>query len=410
VRLLTLASRNLLRNKRRTGITLAAIAVGLAYMFFAATLVAGMTKTGFDTAISSQAGHVVLQAEGWQDERKPTLVVEGAGALTSSLQEAYPDGVVAPRIYLGGLVTSPTTSARVALTGLDPDAERQVQDLHEDVVEGEWLGVDDREIVIGHALADALAVEVGDKLVYMGQHGTDEVTSRLFRVRGIFRTGAATIDGRMAYAHLGAAREFLGGGDVAHMVTLHLDDPGRAEEAAARIEGSLGRPGLDVRTWREALPDLVTLMEFTSVSTDMLVFVLGVLVAFGVLNTVLMSTLERTREFGVMRALGMRPRQTARLVLMEGMVLGVFGAAVGLALGLPCSWYLVENGLDYAAMGMGETMETGGVVIDSLIMGAWDPVRIAAYCVGAVLFCVLAAAYPAWSISRLPPVKALRVR
>jgi len=408
MRLLRLAFRNLFRNKRRSGITLVAIAIGLAYMLYAATLVKGITRSAFDAGISTQAGHVVLQAEGWQEKRKPEMVVEGADALVAALRAETPDAVVAPRIYLGGLITSATDSVRVALTGFDPEAEHEIQDLHEKVVDGDWLGTDDREILIGSEMAEVLDVEVGDKVVFMGQYGTDDVTSRLFRVRGIVHTGAAAIDGRMAWTRLEGAQALLGRGPVAHTVTVHLADPGQSDAVAAAIEARFGRPGLAVLTWREALPDLVGLLRFTTASTDMLVFVLGVIAVFGVLNTILMSTLERTREFGVMRALGLQPRQVARLVLLEGMVLGMLGAAAGLLLGLALSWHLVHHGLDYEAMGMGETMETGGVVIDALVLGAWDPARMVVYTCGAVVFCVLAAVYPAWSISRLRPVEALR--
>jgi len=408
MKIFKLALRNLFRNTRRTALTLAAIAVGLSLMLFTVNLQHGSYETMIRVGISSMAGHVVVQAEGYQDDKEPTLLVTDASAVVESLQASHPAAVVAPRIFLGGLLMSAGSSVGAAITGMDPQAEAQVQDLHEKLTDGEWLGDDDREILIGSDMAESLEVELGDKLVYMGQHGSDEVLSRLFRVRGIVRTGSAQLDGRLAITHLSAAQELLGGGDVANMVTLHLDDPDQAFEAASQLEAALARPELDVRHWKDALPELFAIIQVDRSSGDVMLAIIGLIVAFGVLNTMMMSVLERTREFGVMLSLGMKPRQIAWLVLLEGLVLGLLGALGGLLLGLCFSWPIVEYGLDYAELMGSETMESGGIVMDTLVFGAWDPVRMGLYFAGAVIFCVCAAIYPAWSISKLRPVQALR--
>ena len=408
MKLFLLALRNLFRNTRRTLLTLAAIGFGLSMMIFVVNLQNGSYQAMIDTAVSSMAGHVVVQADGYQDEKEPTMLVQDASVVVATLASAYPDAVVAPRIFTGGLLMSAHSSVGVALTGLDVAAELQVQDLHEKVVDGEWLASDEREIVIGVDMAKTLDIELGDKLVYMGQNGSDEVQSRLFRVRGLFRTGSAQFDGRLAFAHLGAVQEIMGGGDVANMVTLHLDDADDAFEAAPRLEALLARPELDVRHWKDALPELFAIIQVDRGSGDVMLAIIGLIVAFGVLNTMMMAVLERTREFGVMLSLGMKPRQIAWLVLLEGLVLGLLGATVGLLLGLALSWPIVTYGLDYSSMMGSETMESGGILMDTLVFGAWDPVRMALYFAGAVIFCICAAIYPAWSISKLRPVVALR--
>ncbi len=408
MKLFLLALRNLFRNTRRTLLTLAAIGFGLSMMIFVVNLQYGSYQSMITKAVSSMAGHVVVQADGYQDEKEPTLLIQDASAVVTTMASEYPDAIVAPRIFTGGLLMSAHSSVGVALTGLDASAELQVQDLHEKVVEGEWLTDDDRQIVIGLDMARTLDIEIGDKLVYMGQNGSDEVQSHLFRVRGLFRTGSAQFDGRLAFAHLAAAQEIMGGGDVANMVTLHLPDADTAFEAAPHLASVLGRPELDVRHWKDALPELFAIIQVDRGSGDVMLAIIGLIVAFGVLNTMMMSVLERTREFGVMLSLGMKPRQIAWLVLLEGMVLGLLGAAVGLVLGLVFSWPVVHFGIDYAAMMGGETVESGGIIMDSVIHGAWDPVRMGFYFAGAVVFCICAAIYPAWSISRLKPVVALR--
>ncbi len=408
MRMFKLALRNLFRNKRRTVLTVAAIAFGLSMMLWTVNFQKGSYAAMIRLGVSSMAGHVVVQAQGYQDDKEVTLVVDDVAGISATLASEFPDGVVAPRIAMGGLLMSTTTSTGAALNGLDPAAEVQVQDLHTKVVAGEWFSGDDREIIIGQVMADTLGVEPGDKLVFMGQNGTDEVQSRMFRLRGVYRTGANQIDGRLAYCHLGAAQELLDRGDVAHMVTLHLDDPKASFVAADRAAVLLG-DGVDVRDWKEALPELSGMIQMDRASGDVMMAIIGLIVAFGVLNTLLMSVLERTREFGVMLSLGMKPAQLARLVLLEGMVLGIIGALVGLLLGVAFSYHAVYVGIDYAAFaGEGGAMEMEGIVLDSVLKGQWDPLRMSYYLIAGVIFCVLSAIYPAWSISRLQPVQAMR--
>ena len=409
MRLLRLALRNLSRNTRRTALTLAAISLGLAMMIWTVNFQSGSYAAMIETAVSQMAGHVVVQAEGYQQDREATLLVDRASEVVQALRAEYPDAVVAPRIFVGGLLMSATSSVGGSLSGMDAAAEGRIQDFEEKLVDGGWLGVDDREILIGQGMAEALDVGVGDKLVYMGQNGGDEVQSRLFRVRGVFRTGSAELDGFVALVHLAAAQELLGGGDVANMVTLHMAQPDDALAATTRVKELLGRPELDVRHWKDALPELFALIQMDRSSGDVMLAIIGLIVAFGVLNTLLMSVLERTREFGVMLAVGMKPRRLARLVLAEGLVLGVIGALGGLVLGLLLTWPTVQYGIDFSAMAGGaETMESGGIAVDTLMKARWDPTRMTVYFVGAVLFCALAALYPAWSISKLRPVQALR--
>ena len=408
MRMFKLALRNLFRNKRRTVLTVAAIAFGLTMMIWTVNFQKGGYGTMIRTGISSMAGHVVVQAKGFQEEKEVTLLVQGASGIADQLQAEFPDAVVASRIIMGGLLTSTSTSAGAGLSGIQPRAEEQVQDLHTKIVEGEWLSDDDREILIGKAMADALDVELGDKVVFMGQNGTDEVQSRMFRIKGIFRTGAAQMDGRVAFVHLAAAQELMDAEDVAHQVTVHLQDPEESFAAADRAEALVGREDLDVLNWKEALPELAGMIQMDRASGDFMMAIIGIIVAFGVLNTLLMSVLERTREFGVMVALGMKPRQLFSLVLLEGLVLGGIGAIVGLGLGLLASLQAVHQGIDYAAFTGTEAMEMEGIVMDTVMKGDWDPTRMAMYLAAAVIFCVLAAVYPAWSISRLQPVTAMR--
>ncbi len=404
-----LALRNLFRNTRRTAITLLAIAFGLSMVHLTITLQTGSYADLISSGVSSMAGHVVVQADGYQEEKDPDLVLGSAGEVARRLKEAFPEGTVAPRLALGGLLTSPRSSVGAMVSGIDGAAEAKLQTIDDQLEVGTWLDGDDRGIVIGRKMADALQLEVGDKVVYLGQHGgATEVGSRLFRVKGIFRTGAAELDGFVAFVDLPAAQEAFGRPDIAHQVTVHLPDPERSIPSAEAARGLLADlPGLEILDWKTAMPELWALIEVDRTSGDVMLGVLGAIVTMGALNTVLMSALERTREFGVMLALGMRPRQLSRLILTEGALLGLFGSTLGLLLGAALSWPLVRYGWDLTSY-MGESYETAGIVVSSVIHGRYDPVRMAVYTVVAVVLTTLSALYPALFVARLRPVEAMR--
>jgi len=404
-----LAARNLWRNARRTVITLMALVFGLVFVHVAVVMQTGQYEEMIRVGVGSLAGHVVVQADGYQDNKDTDLVLEGADRVRDTLTAQFPEATVAPRMFLGGLLTSTTGSVGAGLSGIDPGAEAKVQDLPEKIIEGDWLD-DDRGVVIGAKMAESLSVTVGDKVVWMGQYGDNpDMVSRLFRVKGVFQTGAAELDGFLALAHIDATRALFGGGDVAHQVTLHIADPGRSRAATDQAQLALAAaPGLEVLSWSEALPSIYGLIQLDRKSGDAMLIIILIIVTMGVLNTVLMSALERTREFGVMLALGMKPRRLAGVILMEGLLLGIIGSLLGLAAGVAVSTPIVAYGIDYSGMMGAETIESGGIAISALMKGAWNPWRMGIYTVGAMMFTTLAAVYPAIHVARLMPVDAMR--
>jgi ABC-type lipoprotein release transport system permease subunit len=413
VKYLLIAARNLLRNVRRTLLTLAAIAFGLALMIAANNLQAGQHDDLRRTAISTMAGDVVLDRIGYRDDAEAHETVPHADVLAARLAAAFPGATVTRRILLPGLLTSPTSSVGASLGGIDPVAEAAVQEIATKVVEGSWLGDDPRGIVIGVRMAESLGVKLGDKLVFMGQYETDEVQSRLFRVQGIFRTGAADVDAFTAWTTLEPARELTLQPDTANQLAVHLPGGSDAKAAAARARvianEVLGAdaPDIEVLDWEAALPELWSLLALDRKGNDVTMGMLAIIVAMGVLNTVLMSVLERTREFGVLLAIGMRPWRLGALVLLEGFVLGAIGGALGVALGTALSYPLVVYGLDYTEV-LGETFETAGVNVSALLHARYDWNRAAVYYAASILMTIASALYPAVQVLRLTPVEAMR--
>jgi len=410
--LIKLALRNLARNKIRTGLTIGAIAAGMTVFMFLITLATGSYQEMVRLTISNQAGHVVVQPLGWQDEREPTILMADARDVDRRITEVAPDAIVTQRILMGGSLMSSSTSAIAALAGFEPNDEAKIIELDDKIVEGEWLNEEDaRGAVIGVDMAKRLDVDLGDKLVFMSQQkGQSEMQSRLMRVRGIFRTGAPTMDNTLVGVHIDAARALLESEAGANQVAAHLVDPDQADALAPLVADAVaGVDEVEALHWRDAVPEILAMIAIDKQSNDAIMFIMIIIVCMGVLNAILMSVLERTRELGVMMAIGMPKRHLAGMILFEGLFLGVLGAALGVILGWFPANYLVTEGLDMSGMmGGQDTMETAGIAISAHIMGGWDWPRIFQYAAGISLFTLFSAAWPAWKVSTLKPVDAMR--
>lgn len=410
--LLKIAARNLRRNLRRTLITASAIGGGLALLVWADTLSQGTYAGLIKRGVSEMSGHVVIQAEGYQDEPDMHLLVADQAAVEAAVRTAAPGAQVTSRMLVQGLLQSTKNTSGVALVGIDPENEARVSQWHTKVVAdgdeaGSWLEPDDdRGVLLGSELADSLEVEVGDKVVLMAQ-GKNEVINQLFRVRGLIRTGVADVDGFMALTTLGAAQSALEQPGSATMVTVHLEDPKAVPEVEAAIRAALPGDGVEVLPWQKALPEMYEFTVMDRQTQRSIFFVMGIIVAMGVLNTVLMSVMERVKEFGVMLALGTRPRQVFQVILLEGMLLGVFATALGAGLGILATIPTIEYGIDYSAL-MGDNVEVAGVTMDAQVYAAWNWPGTISFCICAWLMTVLASVWPAWRASRLQPVEAMR--
>jgi len=405
--LFKLAVRNLWRNTRRTLLTSGGIAFGLMFVLVVVNFQYGSHQMMLRTAIKSMAGHVVVQASGYQADKDAHNALTDSGQTAESLAQTFPEGTVLRRAFLDGALMSPSNTRMVALMGVEPEAEARIADLDDKVIDGTWVDDDGRGMVLGSKLAETLEVELGDRIVYQGEGAkAGESVSRMFRVKGIFNTGSADLDGFVAVTELGAAQELMQGTDPAHQVAVHLEDDRDLEAQLVAASVAVSRADAEVLGWRQAIPELVEFLDMDRQFADITWIILGIMVSFGVLNTVLMSVLERTREFGVMMSIGLTPRKLAVLVLMEGFVLGLLGAVVGFVLGALGTWPLVEYGVDFSSMG--ESYDAVGVSIDTHIFAEYAWGRMVVFSAGGILLTMFASIWPAWRVTSLRPVEAMR--
>jgi ABC-type lipoprotein release transport system permease subunit len=264
------------------------------------------------------------------------------------------------------------------------------------------------DIYLGDRLMEALALELEDRVVLtVSPRGSAQPASAAFVVRGVFHSGMDELDGFYVEIPLGDAQELLGLGDRVTQVALLVDQLADAGPVAAALERALADPSLEVLPWQRALVELHEAIVLDDVSMYLLMAIVFLIVAIGIFNTVLMSVVERTREFGVMLAVGTTPGRLFRFVMAEAALLAAVASAAGLALGLALHGWLASTGIDVAAL-YGEEFEFAGIVLEGRIYSRLSPAVVAGWTAVVIGVVLASALYPALRATRLAPVEAMR--
>ena len=417
--LLILALRNLRRHLRRTVLTAAAMIAGAVVMVFSFTLDDGSHEQWIDSGVRMGSGHVTVERPEYRisrriDDRLPDGVRRAAEQALQSPDLAPRIAAQSAKLGITGLASSAAGSRPAQVVAVDPVAEAEFGTIDEQVVDGRYLEADDElTACVGVGLADSLDLELGSRFVVQAQDAEREIAGQLLRVVGIFRSGLPTIDQMMIHVPLATAGEWLGSaGDVTN-VGVVLDDANATTWVVEQLESAMAEPvargEVRVMGWQESEPTLAAAIAIDALGNYILQGFLLVIIAFGIVNTVLMSVMHRHREFGVLRALGLTPGQTGAIVLVEGLVLAAASGLIGVGLGILVMWYYLGDGLDMTAFMEGaEDLTFGGAQVDPVIVpifGVWRMVQITAFIVG--IGCA-SAVYPALRAMRIDVTEAMK--
>jgi ABC-type lipoprotein release transport system permease subunit len=361
-----------------------------------------------DSGVRAGSGHIAVYRGDYVESRDEKLSFD-PGDLPEKVA-ARPEVLQAlPRVYLPGLAQSSRESRGILVTGVDPRAERAVNPFLRHLSnDGMLRSVDGRDAILGRRLLDELKLEPGNKFVVTVQGRDGELVSELFRVRGVVKTGIREVDRSLIMVGRQRAAAMGGIPGQIHELAVVLKAAGLEKSAFPAITGLVAdRPRLHAVGWEEAMPNLANAIRLDYASQKFIFAVILLIVTIGVVNTLLMSVMERLREFGVILAIGASPGRLRRMVFTEALLLGASSLAVGSLLGSLVTWYLVEVGIDLRAF-MPESLEFGGVVFDPVLRATWDVAwmaRIGLYVVGLAL---LASLYPAVKAGRIDPAAAMR--
>jgi ABC-type lipoprotein release transport system permease subunit len=406
--LVTVAWRNLWRHRRRTLITAVAMAVGIALCMASAAFTDGTFETVFDVLVEQQLGHVQVHHPDYPETHEQHATVQDADALLGRIDTHPEVRAVAGRLSGFALVGTEDETAGALLVGVDPPRERELTPFHERVREGRFLAdAPAQEIVLGHKLAEDIAAQVGDVVVVVTQSADGSLGNTLLTVVGTTKTGNARIDRAGALLHLADVRDLLVLPDQLHEILVLTADPDTIADTAVALRAEIGSDSVEVVPWWEASPQTAAMMDLRDTNLAIVIVIVFGAAAFGVLNTMMMSVFERTRELGVLRALGMRPRRLVALILIESGGLALIAAVIGVGLGLLLDVYLVRTGVDFSGS-LEEGYEFSGVVLDPVIKGLVRVEPIAVIVLAVFVVTLAASVWPALRAARLRPVDAIR--
>ncbi len=403
-----MAWRNIWRNPRRSILTILAIAFASLLLVFMLSWQFGSYDTMINSAVKIHTGHVQVQAEGYKDKRSIRLVVPDPAEVGDILEKTPGVAAYSFRTNAFSLVSSKERTYGAIVTGIDPVREAKVSTLEKLVHQGNYLSAGDTDqALVGKLLAKNLLVGLGDELVVLGQGRDGSIAATMVKVKGIFSSGQDEFDRSTIHIPLKYFQDVYTMYEAVHEVVVLVKSleyvPEIKRTVAAGIENTNKKGHLVALDWMELMPGLIQGIQMDLVSGFIFYIILIVVVAFSILNTFLMTIFERTREFGVLMALGTTPGRLTKLLLIESTTMTMVGIVIGIIGGSLITWYFQEHG--FVISGASELMRQYGLAermfpqlsVLSVVIGS-----------GAVLvITLLTALYPALRVRRLRPVEAM---
>jgi len=400
--LLVLAWRNVWRNPLRSLVLIASVVVGLWAGLFVIAFYQGMSDQRLRGGIEEIA-HIQIHASGFDEDDRASLVIPG-GDSTALFVGAMRGVQATGRSLARGMLATARSSVGVEIRGVDPASEDPISRLENKIAEGGFFGTGYRHpVAIGRILANKQKLKPGSKLVLTFQDAGGNMVSGAFRVAGVYRTSDSRFDESTVFVPRAQLDALLGLDSTAiHEIALRLENPADLEAVASRLRSRF--PSLQVRTWKQVSPDL----ELIASSFSQVLFIfMGIILlglAFGIVNTMLMAVLERTREIGMLMALGMRRRQVFSMILGETVLMVLVGTPIGFGLAALTIACLGRTGIDLSRFGAG----LGEYGMDTMVYPALSPLHYAQILGLVAATAVLAAVHPARQALKSTPADAIR--
>ncbi|MGD0750039.1 MAG: FtsX-like permease family protein [Anaerolineales bacterium] len=402
---LRLAWRNIWRHRRRTIIIVLAMSITLALMMWYDGLMSGFTDAIYGNAVKVLGGNIQVHAAGYRAQADSTPLLPLADPLAViKAAEANPQVLGATqRINTGGLVTNQEGAFAVGITGVQPETELNLNIIGQYVKAGRNLTSSDGDaILIGKGLADAMSVQVGDRVTLVGRSQHEQMRQRTMTVIGIFDLGMADIEKQTVYISLAEAQNLYNLNGQSTEVAVFLKHLG--QEGAVINAMKPGLPGYEIESFEANYPDLASAINTKGGVMNIFSVVIIAIAGVGILNLLLMAIYERTREIGMLGAMGLKPRQISLLFILEGVMIGLVGVAVGIVFGLAINGLLMKVGLDFGSLsGVTSYM----ALIKGKIYPTWGTEKLVMRASVVAIISALASVIPAIEAGQREPAEAL---
>ncbi|MEO9964248.1 MAG: FtsX-like permease family protein [Reichenbachiella sp.] len=401
---LKLAWRNIWRNKRRTFITMASIVFAVLLAILLNSVKEGVLIKMQENVVSFYTGAVQLHKAGYWDEKTLDNSMTYSDSLVAQVVN-HPDVDAAiGRLESYALAASEKYTKVCMVVGIEPENETLVTSLDEKIVAGDYILSDDKGVLVSEGLAEYLKLTVGDTLVIIGQgyHGVSAAGK--FPIRGLIRFASPQLNRTMVYLPMTLAQQLFGAPDRITALVLNVDDVSDADRIERELSSEVGAH-YEVMGWKVLLPELNQVLEGERAENVIFLFVLYMLIAFGIFGTVIMMTIERQYEFGVLVAIGMRNLKLSGVVVMENIMISVMGAILGTLISIPVVGYFYKFPIRISG-DLQKAYENFGfepIFYFSIAPKIFYSQTVVIFCVALVL-----SLYPLLKITRLKPVNAMR--
>jgi ABC-type lipoprotein release transport system permease subunit len=402
---LRLAWRNIWRHRRRTVIIVVAMGLSLAMMMMYDGMMQGFNQAIYGNAIRVLGGNIQIHAEGYRArvDSNPLLPIPNDKAAVQTALR-HPEVIsAARRIQTGGLASNLEGAFPVSIIGIEPEVEAPVNLIAANISDGRYLQPNDADVVvIGRGLADLMQIGVGDRFTLVGSDVHKENRQRSMTVAGIYDIGVRETEKKTLYISLPEAQGLYGLPDQSTEIDVNLKKLGEEPAVVAVLAAAL--PGYEVESWDRNYPELQTAVGNKDAVMNIFSIVITLIAAIGILNMLLMAVYERTREIGLLGAMGLKPRQIALLFILEGALIGAVGVVGGVVLGVAFNAAFGRIGFDMSAYAnMTEYM----ALISGRIYPSLGLERVLGRALTVVIVSTLAAWIPAAEASRREPAQAL---
>lgn len=398
----TLAWRNIWRNGRRSAIVLAAIAIGLISLSLTDSIYNGVMVQMFEDEVGTHITHLQVHRAGFNNNKIVQNWLPEPARVDSLLRTNPRIKAYSKRVVAFGIVSSSANSSGISLVGIEPENEQRVTTIARLLVAGTYLKSGQRAALISRRMSEKLEVGLGDKIVIMATTLTGEVGADVYRICGLYETPSSEFDRAFLYVPLEYAQTLLGLGDHVMEYAAVMVDPATADQSGKDLQKALG-PRYEALSYADLIPMMMRIIDVFQQTMIVYYVIIGIATMFGIVNALLMSVFERTRELGILMATGMRNRSILAMILLEAFFLSLLGTVLGLGVGLGLSAILSNTGIDLSVYAEGLTMLGARSTIYPIVslQGVVSGLTI----IPAIA--VVAALYPALRAVRLEPVKAI---
>ncbi len=406
--LLKLAWRNIWRNKRRTFITAASILFAVFFASFVRSIQKGTWDHMIDNVVNFYFGYAQVHQDGYWAEQS----LDKAFAIDEKLQ-ALPKEIasleeIVPRIESFALASFGNNTHGVLVVGIDPEKENAMTKLSERLTEGNYLSAKDQDVIVGKGVAEKLGMQLGDTLVLISQgyHGVNAAGK--YAIKGVVKFGSPDLNKQLIYLPLAEAQYFYGAEGLVTSAALKIKNKSEVDNTVKAVKANLPAEEYEVLNWEQMIPELVEARELDTAANMIILFILYILIAFGIFGTVLMMVKEREYEFGVLTAIGMKRGKLAGIIWLETLIIGAIGTILGILFSAPIIYYFHKNPIDTSGLGEEYTATYEKFGMEPVLPAAFEWTIFTEQAIIVFFIVTLMAIYPFWQIWKLKPVEAMR--